>query len=331
MKKLLFLFISIFTLSACTIEQPNTIIHYEYGNLEDAIVNTVEVVEKSTFCVQVYTVDELAGFGSGVIYKKEGNKYYLVTNEHVIDSGTKFIITNRVKEYEASLIGFSKEHDIAVLTFETTDQYEPVKIDINCSLKKGQHIIAIGTPVDIEYFNTVTVGVISNITASRIQHDAAINPGNSGGPLFDLTGTLIGLNTEKRVWASNDIPTEGIGFAINFKSVYDLIEKLDDNKEPIKRPVLGITITTLENYLLGEEDKSFIPADLKTGLVVMDAVNTGSAYGFIQKNDILISFNDSELKEITDLRNELYKHVQGDKATFKLYRNKELITVTFTL
>ena len=328
MKKFFITLFSVFMLIGC-VQNPNTIIQVEYESLETAIVNTIEKVEKSTLCVQVYTVDDLAGSGSGVIYKKQGNTYYVITNEHVVDSGSRFTVSNNIKEYTANLLGYSKDDDIAVLSFETNDYFEPVNIDLQVTLKRGQHVIAIGSPLGIEYYNTCTTGVIGNVTASRIQHDAAINPGNSGGPLFDLTGNLIGINTEKRVWSSNDIPVEGLGFAINIKSVYNLIDKFDDNTKPIQRPVLGITITPLSAYLVSGEDLSFVPKDVTSGIVVVDVLSTGVAYNHIFVNDILITLNGTSLATTNDLRDELYKLVTGEKATFTLYRNKELITIEF--
>jgi hypothetical protein len=69
----------------------------------------------------------------------------------------------------------------------------------------GQLAIAIGSPLGVDYPNSVTTGIVSalgrDITVTSdtppiggtnlhglIQTDAAINPGNSGGPLVDASG-----------------------------------------------------------------------------------------------------------------------------------------------
>ena len=49
-----------------------------------------------------------------------------------------------------------------------------------------------------------------------IQTNAAINPGNSGGPLFDSTGSLIGINTA--ITATSGASC-GLGFSISIHSV----------------------------------------------------------------------------------------------------------------
>ena len=87
--------------------------------------------------------------------------------------------------------------------------------------------MAIGTPMDLDFFNSVTYGIIShpyryaevdNVYGYYIQHDATINPGNSGGGLFNLEGKLIGINCWKL--NSSDHFVAGMGFAIPSSVIY---------------------------------------------------------------------------------------------------------------
>ena len=66
-------------------------------------------------------------------------------------------------------------------------------------------VLAIGNPFGLD--STLTRGIISGLgrelpTAKGytlrdlIQTDAAINPGNSGGPLFNLSGQVVGINSQ---------------------------------------------------------------------------------------------------------------------------------------
>ena len=95
---------------------------------------------------------------------------------------------------------------MALIKFSSTILIEPCSVNRSFNLKKGQIVLAIGSPHSLEYYNTVTMGIIShpnriimeeNVKVNYIQHDAAINPGNSGGGLFDINGKLIGLNTAR--------------------------------------------------------------------------------------------------------------------------------------
>ena len=98
-----------------------------------------------------------------------------------------------------------------------------VTIGSSASLKVGQLVVAIGSPLGT-FTDSVTSGILSatgrSITvrdastrqphtiSNLLQTDAAINEGNSGGPLLDAAGQAIGINTAAAASA------EGIGFAI---------------------------------------------------------------------------------------------------------------------
>ena len=86
-------------------------------------------------------------------------------------------------------------------------------------LRQGDRVFAIGNPSGLSH--TVTSGIFSGYREWRetgevmLQTDAPINPGNSGGPLIDEQGRVHGVNT---MVLSN---TQGIGFAIPIKAVFD--------------------------------------------------------------------------------------------------------------
>ena len=89
-----------------------------------------------------------------------------------------------------------------------------------------------GTPIDLEYYNTASFGLISKITSTSIQHDATINSGNSGGPLFSLNGNLIGINNAKLSGqTSSGSIIEGIFFAISKQVVIDSVNAIVKSNE----------------------------------------------------------------------------------------------------
>src|SRR5438093_192488 len=85
-------------------------------------------------------------------------------------------------------------------------------------LQVGDGVVAIGSPFGLD--ETVTTGIVSalnrdisstnNFTISgAIQTDAAINHGNSGGPLLNMSGEVVGINTQIE---SDSGGNEGVGF-----------------------------------------------------------------------------------------------------------------------
>jgi len=65
----------------------------------------------------------------------------------------------------------------------------------------------------------LTVGYVSALRNENwgIQHTASINPGNSGGPLFNFSGSVVGMNVSRITDASS------IYFSIPAKRIADWI------------------------------------------------------------------------------------------------------------
>ena len=85
------------------------------------------------------------------------------------------------------------------------------------SLEVGDPVLAIGAPYGLE--QTATSGIVSakgrslpgDAVVPFIQTDAAVNPGNSGGPLFDGSGSVVGINAQIY---SRSGGFQGVSFAI---------------------------------------------------------------------------------------------------------------------
>ena len=60
---------------------------------DEGIADAVEKVYDSVIIVSTYNDTTLYSSGSGFIYKTDDNKTYIITNNHVIESGNKFKIT----------------------------------------------------------------------------------------------------------------------------------------------------------------------------------------------------------------------------------------------
>ena len=197
------------------IEQYSYILNgsYDLTSLNNKVVNMVKSVEKSVIGIANYSNEAgtvLVSTGTGGIYLKEktenGFKYTAFTNHHVIENAVFVkVYLGDIDEYiEAKVIKSDAIMDIAIVTFEHTNDYTPLKLGTIGSVNAGDFIIAIGNPGGFTYYGSVTFGMVSASTRKMkdtdviyVQHDAPINPGNSGGPLFNLDGEVIGINTLK--------------------------------------------------------------------------------------------------------------------------------------
>ncbi|MDE7214134.1 MAG: trypsin-like peptidase domain-containing protein, partial [Anaeroplasmataceae bacterium] len=260
--------LSLFLMVGCfgTTEKKPTKIEQENPTIIEIQNDITEVYKKiSTGCVGIYATSASKGsVGSGVVYKKDKNGlYYVVTNHHVIEGMSKVRIYRGGSRYiKAEVVGSDAKNDIAVLTF-SLDIFggdEPYVIDIfnydDEIITVGQTVLAIGCPLGLENYNTLTTGVVSRITKSQIQTNAEINPGNSGGGLFNAAGRLIGINSQKEVYTTGEengmtteIPVEGLGFAIHIDVVKKCIQDIENKKGEIVRPLLGITVIAVNKYI----------------------------------------------------------------------------------
>ena len=189
-----------------------------------------------------------SGTGTGFIWDDRGN---IVTNFHVIRGADRAEVTLADgSTWEASLIGYAREKDLAVLHIEAPrDRLRPIPIGTSSDLKVGQTVLAIGNPFG--YDQTLTTGIVSALgreiestdgTPIRdvIQTDAAINPGNSGGPLLDSAGRVIGVNT---AIVSPSGGYAGVGFAIPVDTVNWVVPQLIAHGR-VQRPTMGVELAS---------------------------------------------------------------------------------------
>ncbi len=141
--------------------------------------------------------------GSGVILSEDG---YIITNAHVVEGARSVRVklndhaSRRNSLWEAKVIGSDRLFDLALLKISAAD-LKPMEFANALSVKQGQLVLAVGSPLGME--NSVSLGVVSSSARQLseddprifIQTDAPINPGNSGGPLVNVEGHLIGINT----------------------------------------------------------------------------------------------------------------------------------------
>ncbi|MDQ0257594.1 serine protease Do [Evansella vedderi] len=284
------------------------------------------------------------GTGSGVVYKIEGDKAYIVTNQHVIERANEIDVTlSNGARVPAELVGEDRITDLAVLTIDADEVDTVAEFGNSDLLRAGEPAIAIGNPLSFE--GSVTLGIISAVersipvdvfgdgqidwNAEVIQTDAAINPGNSGGALLNIKGEVIGINSMKIAQSA----VEGIGFAIPTAIAIPVIEDLERYGE-VQRPQMGVVIHSLQEipsvYWQGALG---LPEDVKGGVYVHDVTpNSPAERAGLEEGDVIIKLDDQEIKDTHDLRRFLYTEKRiGDSMKVTFYRNGEQQEVELTL
>ena len=306
------------------------------------IRETVSKVYDAVVMIKNYSGHILSGSGSGFVYKVDDKYGYILTNQHVVDDASKLtIVLASNEEVDGELLGGDKFLDVAVIRIPKEKVISIAKIGTTEDLKLGDTVVAIGTPVGEDYYNTVTGGYISGlnrkVTVSVetksdwvqdvIQIDASINPGNSGGALVNVNGEVIGITSLKLVNSS----IEGMGFAIKIDDVMQHIDELEDGKK-IERPLLGIShVNITESYILSSYDIE-IDSSIKSGVVVVSVEKGSSAdLAGIKSGDVITEFDDEPVKNVAHLRYLLYKHKIGETAKITYVRGSKEKTTEIKL
>lgn len=311
--------------------------------VENSISSSVDKVYGSTVVVIASSKGKQIFTGTGFIYKTKSGKAYIMTNNHVIDGADSVEVefNDKSDRIDATVVGGDKYADIAVLTIED-DNYQAVEIGENDSLKLGDTIFTVGSPMGVSYKGTVTKGILSgkermvavNVTSSSsdyymkvIQIDAAVNPGNSGGPLCDVSGKVIGIISLKIVQDE----VEGMGFAIPIEDALNYAELIEDGGQ-ISRPYLGISMLDVsEEYYLWQ-NRITLPEDVNEGVAVVSVEKgTPAEKGGLKKGDIIVKINDTKTGSLAEFRYELYKYNVGENIKLTFYRDGKLQDVNVTL
>ncbi|KMY52117.1 S1C family serine protease [Peribacillus loiseleuriae] len=287
-----------------------------------------------------------AGTGSGVVYKKENGKAYIVTNNHVIENATELEVTLvDGTKLPAMLKGSDPWMDLAVVEVDGTNVPTVADFGTSSSLKPGEPVVAIGNPLGLQFSGSVTQGIISGLertievdinndgqvdwNAEVIQTDAAINPGNSGGALINMRGQVIGINSMKIAESA----VEGIGLSIPIDSAIPIIQDLEKFGE-VKRPFMGVSLASVEEISQYHQQNTLkLPTDVISGVAITSVQsNSPATKAGLEEFDVIVALDGKEVSDVVDLRKYLYNEKKiGDKLEVTYYRNGKQLKTTMDL
>jgi 2-alkenal reductase len=191
--------------------------------MEDVIAgiipSVVTIINQQSYGLS-FNPNEGRVVGSGVIVDERG---YIATNNHVVENpGDLRVVLVDGRNLQAELVIADPTEDLAVVKI-STDNLLPLKWGDSATVRPGQSVYAIGSPLG-DFPSSVSFGIVSGLNRALemnehvidglIQTDAAINRGSSGGPLINTRGELIGINTFIIRESEDRGVAEGIAFAL---------------------------------------------------------------------------------------------------------------------
>ncbi|QSO47781.1 S1C family serine protease [Alicyclobacillus mengziensis] len=302
-----------------------------------AVVNYGQVSNTFSQSSQLQPV----GVGSGVLFYKKGQFGYVVTNNHVVQGSAKVVaVLSSGKHVNATVVGTDPYTDLAVIKLPISDvqNIAPAAFANSDTIQTGETAIAIGTPMGLDFADSVTAGIVS--AKSRlmpvedpqsqqtldyqavIQTDASINPGNSGGPLLNIAGQVMGINSSKIVATG----FQGMGFAIPSNEVLNIANQIIQTGHAT-HPSIGI-----DGYSLSSLPQPYWPnVPVDYGVWVQKVTSSEAQKAGLKANDVIVGLDGKTVQNMADLRTYLFQHKPGDVVTLDIYRGSTKMSLKLTL
>ena len=266
------------------------------------------------------------GQGSGFIISADG---LILTNAHVVREAKDVTVKlSDRREFTAKVLGSDPTTDVAVLRINAKD-LPTVRLGNPKQLEVGDPVMAIGSPFGFE--QTATQGIVSakgrslpgDSVVPFIQTDAAVNPGNSGGPLFDGSGTVVGINAQ--IYSQSG-GYQGLSFAIPI----DVALKVKDQivaTGKAQHGRLGVTVQDVNQSLA----ESFGMKRPDGALVASVSRNSAAAKAGLKPGDVITEVNGEPVVRSGSLSSLIGMASPGDKVKLKVWRDRGSIDVDATL
>jgi len=266
------------------------------------------------------------GQGSGFIISENG---VILTNAHVVDNATTVTVrlTDR-REFTAQVVGIDKPTDVAVLKIDA-EGLPTIPIGDPASARVGDWVLAIGSPFGFE--NSVTAGIVSAKSRSLpdegyvpfIQTDVAINPGNSGGPLINLSGEVVGINSQIY---SRSGGYQGLSFAIPIDVAANIKDQLLADGT-VTRGRMGVGIQDV-NQALAE---SFGLERARGALVTQVEKESPADKAGLRSGDVIVALDGQPVERSAELPPRVASMAPGTEARLTIWRDGKEKTLEVTV
>lgn len=221
----------------------------------DAQQQRIDIMDRaSAATISIFGLDG-GGGGSGVIVTPDG---YALTNFHVSSACGDHMRCglNDGTLVDAVIVGVDATGDMSLIKLLGRDDFPTAPLGDSDEVRVGQWCFAAGNPFVLasNLQPSISLGIVSGINryqypsgtlleyADCIQTDAAVNPGNSGGPLFDLSGSVIGING-RCSFEKRERINVGVGYAISANQIKYFMGILRSGRL-VDHATLGATVST---------------------------------------------------------------------------------------
>jgi serine protease Do len=283
-------------------------------DLKEMQEHTRKLAEKVIPCTVNVRVGNAQG--SGVIITKDG---YILTAAHVISKPNlpAVIVLHDGREVQGKTLGLNLNIDAGMMKIETAGEYPFADMGESHPLQEGQWCMATGHPGGYEVGRkpVVRFGRILRPSDGKfpsIRTDCTLVGGDSGGPLFDMHGSVIGINSRIDPALSNNIhvPVD------TYRNTWDRLVVGDRWGSRLgAKPWLGFSRAEGDGRVVVEEIVPNGPAD-KAG---------------IKKGDTILSIEGKDMPDKDVLSKLLESRGPGDTIKILVQRGEAKLEYPLTI
>ena len=196
--------------------------------------------------VQITTLVDFQGVvgnGTGIVLSPDGQ---VLTNHHVVQGANAIKVLSMAngQTFEADVIGYDRDDDIAVLQLRGAGGLPVAPIGDSNSLALGEPVLTIGNANGTGNPLTHETGAVTNLNRSiaaedeltgsknsmggLIESSTNLRAGDSGGALVNGAGQVVGLNAAATInfKVNGESTPGGEGFAIPINRAMDIANQI---------------------------------------------------------------------------------------------------------
>jgi S1-C subfamily serine protease len=285
--------------------------------------------------------------GTGIVLTSNGE---ILTNNHVVEGATSIKVTDigNGKTYTASVIGYDRTQDIAVLQLQGASGLATETLADSAKVAVGDAVVGIGNAGGAGGTPSAAAGTVTalnqSITASDgssgsseqltglIQVNANIQSGDSGGALVNSAGQVIGVDTAASTgyqFSGGGFGGQGTnpgassgnqGYAIPINQAITLAHQIIAGTSSSTIHIgttafLGVGVQDAGQSQQGNLGQA-APNSATSGAQIADTVPNGpAATAGLQAGDVITALNGQAVDSATALTNLMDTHHPGDKLT----------------
>jgi S1-C subfamily serine protease len=275
--------------------------------------------------------DQEEAAGTGIVLTSNGE---ILTNNHVIDGATTISVTDigNGKTYSASVVGYDKTKDVAVLQLHNASGLQTATIDTSTA-SVGETVVGIGNAGGTGGTPSAAGGTVTalnqSITASDegdgtseqltglIETNADIQAGDSGGSLVNSAGQVIGMDTAASSGTSfqSTGQTSGYqGYAIPIGEATTLAKEIEagDSSSTVH---IGTTAFLGVEIQAAGDDEGFGNEEASGASVAQVITDSPAQEAGLAAGDTITSVNGDAVDSASALSSLITPYKPGDKVT----------------